>query len=78
MDIIEITDRDGRRIPMEVVLTFNIESSSDTYIIYKSIDKNEYFLGKYANGSNILDTGLTEQEYRACKKIYEKVVDTNA
>lgn len=78
LDLIEITNRDGSKVPMEVVFTFNIEITPDTYIIYRDIKKNDYYLGKYRFGSNILDTDLTEEEYKLCKKIYEKVVEKNA
>ena len=78
MDLIEITNRDGNKVPMEVTFTFNIEGSNDTYIIYNDLKKKNYYLGKFEENSDVLNTDLTKEEYKVCEKIYEKVVGKNA
>jgi len=61
---------------MEVVLIFNLEGYKYNYIIYRTLDNEHYYIGKYI-GENIvdLDTNLSENEMLLAEKILEGVLD---
>lgn len=71
-DYIEIIDDEGREETYELVSTFRLEGYSSNYVVYKNIDNDKYYIGKY-NGLNIsdLDTNLTREEIDLVKGIFE-------
>ena len=75
MDYIYVIDDENKKEKMEVVSIFNFEDSNYNYIIYKSLLKEEYFIGKY-QGDNItlLDTNLNEKELNFANNILNTLI----
>ena len=75
MDFIYIEDEKGKQITFEVVTIFNIEDSEHNYIIYRSLDKEKYYIAKYL-GENVvdLDTNLSDKELRIGNTILEQII----
>lgn len=75
MDYIYITKEDNTTEKMEVVTIFNISNSDYNYIIYKSINNTDYYVGKYV-GNDIcnLETDLTDIEMNYANGVFEALV----
>ena len=75
MDYITITKENGENEVMEVVTIFNKSDSDYNYIIYKSLDSNVYYTGKY-NGDTVVDlnTDLSEEEKKYANGILKGLV----
>ena len=75
MDYITITKTNGTKEVMEVVTIFNRTDSVYNYIIYKSLDKDNYYTGKYI-GDNIvnIDTNLDKEEIEYANGVYSALV----
>ena len=78
MDIFEIKDNNGNILKFEAVTKFNIRDSKYSYLIYRSLDKVEYYIAKYT-GENIakLDTNLTDFELKVGNEILETLLKHN-
>lgn len=74
MDYITITDNEGNELLMEVVTTFEMEGSEYKYIIYTETDRSNYYLAKYKDNIEELNTDITKKEVEFCEKILESVV----
>lgn len=74
-DLIQINDSEGNVLDFEIVSIYQIENSDYNYIIYRSLDEQDYYIAKY-KGSNIvdLDTNLNEKELEIGNKILEGVL----
>lgn len=74
MDYIYVYDDNNNKIKMEVVIVFDISDSKYHYIIYRSLDKEHTYYGKYL-GDSITDliTDLTEKEMLIVNTIYEEL-----
>lgn len=70
MDKIIIQDKEKGRLEMEVVLTFSFHDRN--YVIYK--DDNDYFIAKYNEENDLLDTNLNEEEITYGEKVLEEVL----
>ncbi len=75
MDYIYITKEDNTTEKMEVVTIFNISNSDYNYIIYKSINNTDYYVGKYV-GNDIcnLETDFTDSEMNYANGVFEALV----
>ena len=74
MDYIEITDSNNTKIKMEVVNIFKLEGYSKKYIIYKELEGSHYYLAKFQENIEELDTNFSSKEYEMCQKIFNEVV----
>ena len=74
MDYINITDDKGNLLKMEVVSTFELEGYPSHYIIYKELDGFHYYLAKYRDNVEDLDTNISDSEYQLCNTIFKEVV----
>lgn len=75
MDIIEITKKDGTVEKMEVVSIYMRSDSPYNYIIYRSLETNEYYTGKYIGEKLVkLDTNLDKQELEYAHGVFESLV----
>lgn len=77
MDLIEIKDQNGQKKKMEVVTIFGLENKVEKYIIYRELDASHYYVAKFKNNENDLDTNLSKEEYELCNKIFKEVVPCN-
>lgn len=73
MDYIYITDSFNNKIKMEVLTTFKLKNQDFQYIIYCDLDKSHFYLAKYNEETEELNTDFTEKEYLICKSIFEEV-----
>ena len=74
-DYIEITDEDGNVLEKELVTIFKINSSDNSYVIYR--DPEQFYIAKFL-GTDIhnLDTDLSKEELTQCKlKIKEAFIN---
>ena len=63
MDYITVTKDNGENEKMEVVTIFNKSESDYNYIIYKSLNTNDYYTARYLGDDVVdLDTNLTDEE----------------
>ena len=75
MDIIEITKKDGTVEKMEVVSIYARSDSPYNYIIYRSLETNEYYTGKYIGEKLVkLDTKLDNKEMEYAHGVFEALV----
>ena len=72
MDYIYINDEFNNKLKMELVTTFELKGYSYKYIIYKDID-NHFYLAKYKDNIEELNTAFTEKEYELCNVIFKEV-----
>ncbi len=72
MDIITIFDNDNNQVNMEVVLTYKFNMIN--YIIYRSLDKCDYFIAKYLDDGS-LDTELNDEEIEYGQEVLRGVLD---
>ena len=75
MDYINVTKDNGEIEKMEVVTIFNRSDSNYNYIIYRSLDGDNYYTGKYI-GDNLvdLDTDLSNEEIKYANGILKGLV----
>jgi uncharacterized protein YrzB (UPF0473 family) len=74
MDYIYITCEDGNEKKMEVVSIFELDGYESKYIIYSELDKSHYYLAKYKDNIEELDTNLTDKEMKLCNTIFEEIM----
>lgn len=74
MDYIEIIDLNNQKKKMEVVSIFELEKHSENYIIYRELDGSHYYLAKYKDNVEDLDTNISKEEYNLCKAIFNEVI----
>ena len=74
MDFVYIEDVHRGKVKMEVVSTFELEGYLFHYIIYKELDGSHYYLAKYKDNVEELDTHISDNEYRLCDAIFKEVV----
>lgn len=74
MDYIYITDENMNEKKMEVVSTFELEGYDSKYIIYNELDKSHYYLAKYKDDIDSLDTNLSDKEIKLCNTIFEEIM----
>lgn len=77
MDYIEITDSNNNKKKMEVVNIFELEGYPKKYIIYKELDDSHYYLAKFQDNIEDLDTNFTNKEYEMCQVIFNEVLRCN-
>lgn len=70
MDYIEIIDEDGNEETFELVSTFGLKNYPDSYVIYKELDNNKFYIAKYKGDLSNLDTNLTEDEINLAKELF--------
>lgn len=66
MDTVVVDNKNGKKEEMEAVTIFEIPNSEFHYIIYRSMDGNEYYVAKYIGESKvnlITDLDASEMEY---------------
>jgi hypothetical protein len=73
MDYIYITDESNNKIKMELVTTFELKNRPFKYIIYKELDNSRYYLAKYKDNIEELNTDFSEKEYELCNEIFKEV-----
>ena len=73
MDYIYITDENNNRIKMELVTTFELKNRDYKYIIYCELDKSHFYLAKYKDNIEELNTDFTDSEYKLCNEIFKEV-----
>ena len=73
-DLIEITDKTGKKRQVELVATFNLENYEYNYIIYRELDRSHNFVARYM-GEDIayLDSNLSQEELELSKIVFEGV-----
>lgn len=71
MDKIIIQDKIKGKVEMEVVMTFRFKDSN--YVIYKDIE--EYYIAKYNETDDCLDTCLTEDELLYAENVLKEVLN---
>lgn len=73
MDYIYITDENNNRFKMELVTTFELKNRDYKYIIYCELDKSHFYLAKYKDNIEELNTDFSEFEYKLCNEIFKEV-----
>ena len=75
MDYIYVYNENNEKEKMEVVLIFDMPGQEYHYIIYRSMDKNNYYVGKYI-GEEIVDliTDLNSKEIEFANSILKGVL----
>lgn len=73
MDYIYITDENNNRFKMELVTTFELKNRDYKYIIYCELDKSHFYLAKYKDNIEELNTDFSESEYKLCNEIFKEV-----
>lgn len=74
-DIIYIKKDNGEIARFEGVTIFDLDDSDYNYIIYRNLEKTDYYIAKYKGEEIVnLDTDLTEEELRIGEKILEGVM----
>ena len=73
MDYIYITDENNNKIKMELVTTFELKNRDYKYIIYCELDKSHFYLAKYKDNIEQLNTDFSESEYKLCNEIFKEV-----
>ena len=73
MDYIYITDEFNNKIKMELVTTFELKGYKYKYIIYKDLEGKHFYLAKYKDNVEELNTNFTEYEYKLCNEIFKEV-----
>lgn len=73
MDCIYITDENNNKIKMELVTTFELKNRDYKYIIYCELDKSHFYLAKYKDNIEELNTDFSESEYKLCNEIFKEV-----
>lgn len=73
MDYIYITDENNNKIKMELVTTFELKNRDYKYIIYCELDKSHFYLAKYKDNIEELNTDFTDSEYKLCNEIFKEV-----
>ena len=73
MDYIYITDENNNKIKMELVTTFELKNRDYKYIIYCELDKSHFYLAKYKDNIEELNTDFTASEYKLCNEIFKEV-----
>ena len=73
MDYIYITDENNNKLKMEVVTTFELKGHDYKYIIYCELDKSHFYLAKYKDNIEELNTDFTDSEYKLCNEIFKEV-----
>ena len=78
MDYIYVYNENDEKKKMEVVSIFDLTDNEYKYIIYKPLDKLEYFIGKY-KGNKIVDleTDLSDLEMELANAVLKKVLGDN-
>lgn len=75
MDIIEITKKDGTVEKMEVVSIYIRSDKPYNYIIYRSLETNQYYTGKYIGEKLVkLDTNLDKEEMEYAHGVFKSLV----
>ena len=74
MDYIYITDENNNKLQMELVTTFELKGYSYKYIIYKDLEEKHFYLAKYKDDIDSLNTEFTDYEYKLCSEIFKEVV----
>ena len=73
MDYIYITDENNNKIKMELVTTFELKNRDYKYIIYCELDKSHFYLAKYKDNIEEVNTDFSESEYKLCNEIFKEV-----
>ena len=73
MDYIYITDENNNKLKMELVTTFELKNRDYKYIIYCELDKSHFYLAKYKDNIEELNTDFSESEYKLCNEIFKEV-----
>ena len=73
MDYIYITYENNNKIKMELVTTFELKNRDYKYIIYCELDKSHFYLAKYKDNIEELNTDFSESEYKLCNEIFKEV-----
>jgi len=73
-DYVNITTKTGIE-KMELVASFNIETTKKICIIYK--DKNNKYYAAKLDRKGDLDTNFTDEEKKVVKEVFEKIGDNN-
>lgn len=73
MDYIYITDENNNKLKMELVTTFELKNRDYKYIIYCELDKSHFYLAKYKDNIEELNTDFTSSEYKLCNEIFKEV-----
>lgn len=75
MDYITITKDNGELEAMEVVTIFNRTNSNYNYIIYKTLNGDNYYTAKYLGNEMVdIDTNLNEEEIKYANGIFNALV----
>lgn len=74
MDYIYITDDKDNKQKMELVSTFELEGYNYKYIIYSELDKSHYYIAKYQDNIEDLNTNLSDKELELCNTMFEEIM----
>ena len=77
MDYIYVTDENNNEKQMEVVSTFKLDGYNFNYIIYCELDKSHFYIAKYRDNIDDLDTNLSDKEINLCNIIFEEIMKWN-
>ena len=74
MDTMTLTNNNGTKEEIEIIMTFKLENISDKdYVIYKS--KGEYYGASFIENNNLteLNTNLSYEEQEQLSQVFEKL-----
>lgn len=74
MDFVYIRDENNYEKKMEIVSVFELDGYDYKYIIYCELDKSHYYLAKYKDNVEDLDTDLSDKELSLCNAIFKEIV----
>lgn len=74
MDFVYIKDENNYEKKMEIVSVFELDGYDYKYIIYCELDKSHYYLAKYKDNVEDLDTDLSDKELSLCNAIFKEIV----
>ncbi len=75
MDYVVVEDDNGKLTKMEAVLSFHLKEFHNRYLIYRSLDKEHYYVAR-CHG-NRFDTNLSLPEQLVANQILEEVRQSN-
>lgn len=76
IDYVVVEDNKGELTKMEAVLSFQLKEFHNQYLIYRSLDKKEYYVAR-CHG-NRFDTHLSVSEQVVANEILKEVVENGS
>lgn len=71
---IYVSDSNGFSEKMELVSTFELKDYPFNYVIYKDLNSKHFYLAKYKDCINDLDTNISKNEMTLCNALFQEVM----